>query len=275
MSRVKTLLCSSILAAATLAPPALAADGDGSPGLEALKEFREGRHSAPAVQNRFFVKSERFELAPTLGYVPNNPFSKRYVGGVLFAYHFSEKLAASGSLTYSPDLGRADLKGLTGALVRIAYNGPGGATFQQPLDKVTLSANFTAQWTPLYGKINLVGETVLNFELYGVGGLGMISKADYFASYNPSAPPTFPDFVDLASNGNGVHVAPVLGVGANFFLNQTVAFRADARAGLYLDDKPQYDTSQPVTEQRLFNHFVVSGGMSFFFPRMKPRLYNF
>ncbi len=254
---------------------ALAADTKGSPGLEALDDFRNGRGIPPAVQNRFFVKAERFELAPTLGYVPNNPFAKRYVGGVLFAYHFSENLAASGQLTYSPDLGKTDLKGLTGALVRIAYNGPGGGNFQQPISKTTLSANFAAQWTPLYGKINLVGETVLNFETYGVAGLGMISKHDFFASFNPSAPPQFPTFVDLADQGNEVKIGPVLGAGINFFLNQTIALRADGRATLYLDNQPSYDATVQITEQRLYNHLVISGGLSFFFPKMKPRLYNF
>ena len=77
MTRLTSLL-GSVLLGAALASPALAADSSGSPGLEALREFREGRHVPPAVQNRFFVKAERFEIAPTLGYVPNNPFARAF-----------------------------------------------------------------------------------------------------------------------------------------------------------------------------------------------------
>jgi len=270
MSVLKTAALGLLLGAAPLSS-ALAADS-GSPGLDALAEFRSGTAAPPAIQNRFFLKAERFELTPTVGLVTSNPLAKRYVGGLTFAYHFNEHLAATGTLTYSPDLGKADLKPLVGALLQIANDG--GPGFQQPLDKATLGAHFAARWTPLYGKINLVGETVVNFEVYGVAGLGMLSKSNFTATYNPSGT-NFPDIVDLTFAGNESKVGPVFGVGTNFFLNQGVAFRLDACSSLYVDDKPPDPASPDTIEQRLYNNFVVSGGLSFFFPKMQPRLYNF
>ena len=77
---------------------------------QALKELREGRQEYDKVQNRFFLKEGRFELAPILGYVPNNPMVRRYTGGILGAYHFSETLSAEGAFIYSPDRDTADLK---------------------------------------------------------------------------------------------------------------------------------------------------------------------
>jgi outer membrane beta-barrel protein len=266
----------TVLGAATLlcADPALAA----SPGLEAIKEHKTGSHTPDSVQNRFFLKEGRFELAPAFGYVPNNPFAQRFVGSLIGAYHFSETLAAEGRIAYSPDLGKGDLKPLLSTLIVIANTGSSnGANFEQPLEKDTLSFSAAVRWTPLYGKINLVGETVLNFDFYGVAGLGMLSKTNYVATYNGSLPPTEKP-LDLASRGNEVKVAPVLGVGINFFANQSLALKLDMRSSLYLDNVPDYDPDTPAPtddDTRLFNELTASIGLCIFIPKMKPRLYNF
>lgn len=273
--RIATTLVAALLGVIGLTHEAEAAN----PGAEALEEFKEGRGRPGAVENRFFVKQDRFEIAPMVGYVPNNPFAKRYVGGVLLAYHFSEQLAAEGALNYSPDLGVRDLKGLTYTLVSIAQTGQGSTEFAQPLDKVTLAASFAARWAPLYGKINLVGETVLNFDVYGIAGLGMISKVDYYATYPENDPNAE---IVITQEGNEVKPTPVLGAGVNFFVNQTIALKLDARSALFVDNVPDYcrggddvcDNSND-DAQRLYNNFVASAGLSFYFPKMKPRLYNF
>jgi outer membrane beta-barrel protein len=245
-----------------------------SPGIDALDEFRGGDRSRSAIENRFFLKGDRFEIAPMFGYVPNNPFAKRFVGGLFLAYHFNEQFAAEGLIAYSPDLGQDDLKGLTELLVVIAHTGPGGSDFQQPLDKIMLWATFGAAWTPIYGKINLIGETVLNFDLSFTGSLGVVSKVNYFARFDNSIQP--PVVLDPA--GNEVKLSPSAGVATNFFINQTIALKLDGRFTFYVDNKPQYCEGggcPAVTEQRLYNNFTVSGGLAFFFPRMKPRLYDF
>lgn len=259
---------SALLAGTALgmAGPALASD----PGQEALEDFRAREIKRPAITNRFFLKESRFELGVIGGIVPNNPFSKRYVGSLDLAYHLSEEFAFEALISYSPDLAESDLKGLTSALVLIAQGDSGD--FQQPLDKVTLAANFGARWSPLYGKINLVGETVLNFDLYFVGGIGMLAKTNYFAVYADS--PCFCELIPGAP-ANEVEIAPMVGTGMDFFLTQGMALKLDARMSLYIDNKPQYDPNEVVTEQRLYNNFIVGAGLGFYFPKMKTRLYNF
>lgn len=262
------------LAVATAACLSHAPAAFADPGTEAIAEFGTTKGPLPAIENRFFLKKDRFEIAPMFGYVPNNPFATRIGGGVLVGYHFNEEFSAQGVVSYSPDLGESDIKGLTEALVIIAHTGPGGSTFQQPLDKVTLSAAFGGAWAPFYGKINLVGETVVNFDFYLDAGIGIVSKVNYFAVYDSNAPSgTVP--VQLVKAGNEVEVAPNLGLGANFFINQTIAVKLDARFEVYVDNQPQYDQTTPVTKQRLYAPFVASAGVGFFFPKMKPRLYEF
>jgi outer membrane beta-barrel protein len=241
----------------------------GAPQAEkALDELNTGRAKYNVVQNRFFLKENRFELAPVVGYVPNNPFAKRYVGGLLAAYHFSENFAAEGAFMYSPDLGANDLKDLTTTLVNIAHQGA-EVSFQQPVDKLILGATFAARWAPVYGKINLLGERVLNFDFYGVAGLGMLSINEYYATCEELEGDICA--AAISTPVKKVKVPVNLGVGMDFFLSGSVAVKIDARSYLYLDKEPQYDPNVPVEDSRLYNAFVASTGVSIFFPKMKPR----
>lgn len=252
-----------------------AAHAEDTPGAAALEEYRSGRSSPKAIENRFFLKEGRFEIAPHVGYVPNNPFAVRYVGGAFLAYHFNEQFSVGGDVTFSPDLGEGDLKGLVSVLLDRAYNASSGAKdFQQPLDKIGLAAMFGANWAPIYGKINLVGATVVNFDLYLFGGVAMISKNNYVAVYD-AATAASGDVVALQPQGQETSFGPVLGIGQNYFINQSLAVKLDARSLFYVDQKPQYDPAVPVTEKRLYNNFTASLGFGIFFPAMKPRLYEF
>jgi outer membrane beta-barrel protein len=274
--RAPLKLLTPLVALVGLAGTSLDAHAGAKPARKALKELNEGDPKYDVVQNRFFLKQNRFELSPMAGYVPNNPFAKRYVGGVLAAWHFSEKLAAEGAFLYSPDLGVNDLKDLTHTLVGIAQEGSGDVNFQQPVDKMVLGATIAARWAPVYGKINLLGERVLNFDLYGTAGLGLLTINKYYAVYDNDAPegvvPTKLDVVEVKP------VVPLnLGFGMDFFLSSTVALKIDARNYLYIDSKPDYDPDpgNQVTENRLYNNFVASVGVSIFFPKMKPRYFDF
>jgi len=245
----------------------------GSTGADdALTEFRHGSAPKNAVENRFFLKEERFELTPSIGYVPNDPFVKRYVGGVMFAYHFSEELATEATVMYAPDLGEEDLKELTSTLVQIANDSKSSSgEFQQPLNKMILGATFDVRWAPVYGKLNLIGEKVLNFDFYGVAGLGLLSGQQYYATYDANGQD---NAVSLQDVGAKAHPNVNLGVGFDFFLSSSVALKLDGRSYLYIDKKPDYDPTDQQTpdESRLYNTFVATLGLAFFFPTMGERL---
>lgn len=251
------------------------AQAEDHPAAEALSAAKDDSNPANVVQNRFFLKTGRLEASAIAGYVPNNPMVKRFVGSLLGAYHFSETFAAEGAFLFSPDLGKNDLKGLTHTLVDIAHTGSGddSAKFQQPLDKMVMGATFAARWAPFYGKINVIGESVLNFDAYGVMGLGMLSLQQYYAVYDESVGQ--PPFTNLVTQEKKVVITPNMGIGFNFFLNQSMALKIDARSYFYLGKKPQYDPNVEVTDSRLYNNFVASVGLSFFIPEMKKRMYNF
>lgn len=249
---------------------------EAAPADNAIEIFRNGPERKDVVQNRFFLKTGRFELAPMGGLVPNNPMVKRYLGGLQMAYHFSETFAAGGQILYSPDLGVNDLKGLTTTLVEIA-SGQAGYEFSQPVDKLILGAIFSAQWAPVYGKINILGETVLNFDLYGTAGIGMLAIQKAYARYDVEAGRETGLPVSIASDGNAVRVPLALGAGLNIFLNQGMSFKLDARSLMYVDKAPDYTRDDGVApdDSRLYSAFAVTTGLGFYFPKMKPRLSDF
>ena len=276
MRGIATLLAGLITILGLSAPTS--AEAGARSARQALKELQDGRRPYDKVQNRFFLKEGRFEIAPIFGYIPNNPMVKRYTGGVLGAYHLSETFAVEGAFLYSPDLGTSDLKGLTNTLVQIAHEGSGQIDFQQPIDKMILGATFAARWAPVYGKINLIGERVLNFDLYGIAGLGMLSVSKYYAKYDESKAGTGEAPTFLEKQGAEPMVTPNLGLGFNFFLSQSVALKLDARSYLYVGQNPDYTPGSQATDdttKRLYNNFVASTGVSVFFPKMKPRMTDF
>jgi outer membrane beta-barrel protein len=242
-------------------------------GREPAQKALEEKDTPPiqdVVQNRFFLKDGRFEIAGTGGYVPNNPMVSRISGGFMGAYHLSEKFAAEGSIMYFPDRSNNDLKSLTKELVNIASDRSGQSNFEQPVQKMMLGATFVARWSPIYGKINLLGESVLNFDLYFIGGLGMLSSKKYYA-YSDS------DTILLRFEGNEVTVPVNVGIGMDFFVTQSVAVKLDARSFLYRAAAPIYDPDdqEQLNRMRIYNDIVTSVGVSYFIPKMKPRLMDF
>lgn len=276
LSALARTLCAGAAAAAlfSIATPAQAA----SPAEEALSEVQSGTAAKNVVQNRFFYKERRFEVAPVVGVVPNNPMVRRYMVGGLAGYHLSENFSLGAQVFYSPDLGTSDLKGLTITLVQIAQ-GDETVDFRQPVDKMELGATFSANWSPVYGKINLVGETVLNFDLYLSAGLGFLAVKQYYAQYNGANNPPVELAPNTTSNNTGLlsTVPANLAIGMDVFLTQSVALKLDARSYIYLAPPPDYAADDGVVPSGIqpYNNFIASVGVSVFMPKMHPRLSNF
>ncbi len=263
--------------------PALAADDSTDhPAIDAIDDYQAGPKRRPPVVNRFFAKERRLEISPTFGIVTNNPFASRFVGGLQLGYHVSDTFSLQFQGQFSPDAREGDLKNLVSELLQRArqqvVNNQGEAgddQFQQPLDKLALTASVAASWAPIYGKINLVGETVLNFDLYLTAGVGAIVKNNWVARYE--TPDETGDIVNLQAATPGSETLPtgIIGIGQNYFVTQSLAVKIDARATFWVDNPPQYNPNVPVSGSQLYNNFMASAGVAVFFPKMKPRLYDF
>lgn len=274
-----------LLALAAIAVAPLQAEAkESNNAVKALDEFRGKKALPPAIENKFFLKTNRFEIAPALGYVPNNSFADVYIGGAFLAYHFSESFAVEAAVLYAPNTGEVGVKNLAKTLLDIAFQGDPATSFQQPLDRLQLGTAFSARYSPVYGKINLIGEGVANFDVYGTGGIGLVSITKDIATVSQ-------DYKDNVEGADPVQLNPTpatafhpavnLGAGLDFFVSQSVALKLDARTLLFIGPEADYGNIDPTTGQakelqnELQSVFITTAGVSIFIPKMKPRVFNF
>lgn len=282
--RILELMTLALMGACLLAPASAEAK-EANNAVKALEEFNGKKTPPDPIRNRFFLKANRFEIAPSLGYVPNNSFADLYVGGAYLAYHFSESFSVEAAVMYSPNTGTTGVKNLTKTLLDIAYQGDPNTKFQQPIDRLQLAVPFSARWAPVYGKINLVGEGVVNFDVYGTGGIALLAISKDIATVSEAyRSGESPDPVQLETQPQVVFSPAVnLGAGLNFFLSSSIALKLDARTLIYVGEEADYivgdiDPStgqQQILDDEIQTVFITTGGISIFVPKMKPRLFNF
>ncbi len=139
------------------------------------------------VQNRLFTNRRKFELGFLFGSVSSDPFLVNTSLSATLGYHFSELF--SFHLGYTKNL-----VGPSSALKQLeAQSGSTAATNQQ---KSWLTAD--TRWSLLYGKVSLFGSTILYFDSYLSGGLGIVSTE------------------------SGSNLAFMPGIGQIYHINQTI-----------------------------------------------------
>jgi len=199
------------------------------------------------IQKKDFLKLGRFEAMPNVGFVTNDPFLNRYIAGVRLGYHLTEIFAFEAELAYAPDLGDGDWKGLTHQLVNENHVSP-------DISKLTFIANGAFQFSPIYGKVALSGNNIIVFDIYGAFGMGITQTRDDLEALQAVG--------DAEAMATEVQMHPTtnFGGGARVVFNQTVAVRIDGRSLVYIETVNS-------TTLEMKNNFILSGGVSFFFPQ--------
>ncbi len=206
------------------------------------------RRVIKTLQRKSFLKLGRFEASPNIGFVTNDPFLNRYIGGARLGYHVTEIFAIELEAAYSPDLGEADWKPLTKQLVRENHVSP-------DISKLMLISNATFQFSPIYGKVALRGNNIITFDIFGAFGMGITRTKDDLDALQAENDPI--------AQKTEVQIQPTtnFGGGARIIFNDTVAIRVDGRSLVYIETVNS-------TTLEMKNNFILSGGVSFFFPQM-------
>ena len=190
------------------------------------------------VQNRLYSKAGRYEFSLLGGLDMTDPFLTVYTFGGRIGYHFSEYFSLH----------------LIGWK---AFSGPSGT--QQNLlstkspDQVGTALNTNeprgflgteAQWSLLYGKLSLVGKSIIHYDLHFMAGLGAMKTE------------TGTDFTQ--------HV----GVGQQFFLGKNTSLMIDYRLIHYHETINQKviptQIGQPVGTRENYSN-VITLGIGFMF----------
>ncbi len=227
-------------------------DLDDRVGVQSEVIFEEDQASRrrviKTIQDKTFLKLGRFEVSPYIGFVTNDPFINRRLGGICLAYHFTEIFAIELMGGYSPNLESADWKPLTDQLVEKNKVSP-------DISKLTGFGHVAFQFSPIYGKVAINGRKIINFDVFGTFGMGVTRTIDDLEALG--------DDSDTAKATQvQPHTTTNIGGGARVTLNENWAIRAEGRSLVYIETINS-------TTLEMKNNFIVSLAASYFFPGMR------
>lgn len=175
------------------------------------------------VQHALYEKAGAFAVGFQLGAVGGDPYYHAISQGVHGSYFLSESLGLTLSIDNYLGMPSQEAERLS------TY---GGVTVDGFAPR--LSATAGAEWAPIYGKFNLMGQGVVHYDTYLSGGLGL-----YLAQR------TIFDGVELSETGNedvwNRPLAVHLGLGHRFFfraLDLTQAVVVDMKDHIFAAEHP-------------------------------------
>jgi len=207
------------------------------------------RERVSPVSGHLFLKKGRFEFSPSASLSLTDSFFTKYVFGATLTYHPLETLGLSLRAGYA-------LSSVSGTAQICEFAGDGAGTrgcrlpTLEDLDRqaapghITLLGGVDAQWAPIYGKVSLLAEQFIHFDLYGIAGATAVQYRG-------------PDQSSLMTVGGNV------GVGMRFFVNRWVTLRTEFRDLIYVEKSVN-------PSQMLRNQLMFELGVSFFFPTAHP-----
>lgn len=203
------------------------------------------------VTGHVLLKRHRFELAPSITLSIKDAFFTKYFIGAAATYHFSEFFALSGRFAYAPFKivsGSAEICTPTSSVSTAVGCRP--PTYDelngQAPGQIMMMGGLDAQWAPIYGKIALVAESFVHFDLYGILGPAFIQYRG-------------PTEVGVGSTVNSTFGGNV-GVGTRFFLNRWLTIKAELRDLVYVEKV------SPLPDSALRQQILFELGLSFFLP---------
>ncbi len=242
------------LLAAVLASPGFSrADDDAA--AEAVTDAKATNQVAPPtnldlderirpVSGHLFLKEGRHELSPAVGMSLGDPFYSKYVLGLQYGYHLGESWMLGFNAGYA-------FSSPSGAVTRCDSSGQ-GCRLPTKEDLVRAPGDFgflaglDLSWSPLYGKISVLAESVLHFDTYVLVGGGVLQTR--------IQPPGGFDVEEKMTPE--LHV----GIGQRYVLSRHAALRLEVRDVLYrLELQGKAGKAQSTQNQLLF-----SIGLSFF-----------
>jgi outer membrane beta-barrel protein len=200
------------------------------------------------LQRKTFLKLGRYEAAPHIGFVTNDPFINRYLVGASFAYHVTEIFAIEGVGSFSPDFGQGDWKPITDQLVNENRVSP-------DISKIMYYGNVNFQFSPIYGKIAVSGKRIINFDIFGSFGTGTVNTRDDLKALQAEDDPT------AIATEKQFHATTNFGGGFRVIFSESLAARLEGRSMVYIETIDS-------TTLEMKNNFMLLASASIFFPSM-------
>lgn len=207
------------------------------------------------IQRKNFSKKGRWEASPHVAFVANDPFLKRYIVGAGINYNLTEIFAVELSFDFSPNLGESDYKGITDQLINKNSVSP-------DISRLGYFGSATFLFSPIYGKVAVIGGNIINFDIYTAFGMGMAATQEDLGALNVNNTDDETDAGLTIATQNQVHPTTNIGGGARIIFSENLAFRLEGRSMIYIETVNS-------TQLEMKNNFIVQGAVSMFFPAMK------
>jgi outer membrane beta-barrel protein len=214
-----------------------------------LPDEKDKKRVIQTFQRKNFMKIGRYEVAPHVGFVSNDPFLNRYLLGAAFTYHPTELLGVEVTADYSPNLGDLDLKAVTKEI--ILNNG-----VTPDISKINFYSTVNLTFSPIYGKLAAGQSRIIAFDIFGLFGTGVVNTLDDLEALQKTDDPR------AQASQNQFHPALSYGGGLRVLLNESFAIRAEGRGLSFIEVLES-------TTLEMKNNFTIVGGVSLFFPGMK------
>jgi outer membrane beta-barrel protein len=211
-----------------------------------------------AVQRKGFLKKGRFEVEPVFSATLNDAFYQKFGGGLRLAYNLGDTFAlALRGITYRQPAW-SNPGNWQPAPIQTNYAREGKIAFggqllsSQIYDQLMLDGI----WSPIYGKIAVLENHIVHFDMFLTAGFGLVWTATSYAPRDNAGLGPAPGSAVVGGSKLGVD----LGAGMRFYPKDWLALEAGLIATVYPD---QPVASLPATLQRVF---AVNLGVAFFFP---------
>lgn len=206
-----------LVAALGLLIPCMNALGDESTPEAAQARPRQPRKKGVVLADRF-GKGGRFEIAPTVALVANDPWTRGLIPEMALTWHMADANALELTFGYGVYFNKN--------LVNQVYRQTDHPPERIPRPRLFLTGNYA--FSPVYGKLSFLGELVVHHDLFVVAGGGAaLDEIEVIRS----------DASGVVENSFTTVVSPVVdfGVGERFFLGPRVAIRFDLRPYVFFE----------------------------------------
>lgn len=209
------------------------------------------------VSGHLFRKKGRLEVSPSMTSSINDPFFQKYLAGAAVSYYLTEHLGLNARVGF--DLPQLMGGGMVSRAAQICTTEATGTntvrgcrppTYEE-LDgrapgQLTMMAGLDVEYAPIYGKVGIVAETFVHFDLYGMVGAAMVG-------YRGPA-------VEGTGATSYTTVGGNVGIGARLVFTRWLALRAELRDLIY-DERALTESDHSLRNQLLFEL-----GVSVFLP---------
>jgi len=196
------------------------------------------------LQRKTFMKIGRTELGLGAGFVTNDPFINRYIARFDATYHFTEVASIQVEGAFSPDFGRGDWKPITKQIIEENQVTP-------DISKIESYGNLTLQFAPIYGKVAAPGNKIINFDIYGLFGGGIVNTRDDLEALQAENDP-----IALATQ-NQTHPTLNFGAGSRIVFGKNIAVRFEGRGLSYIEVLEGINLEMK-------NNFILQTSISYF-----------